>query len=73
MSILFEFSRETRPALFSSQSTKKVDYPDFLWSVLEPMSLMRLSVKKAVYADLARAAYRKSGLRLMTRVVRLTF
>jgi hypothetical protein len=25
------------------------------------MSLMRLSVKKAAYADMSRAAYRKSG------------
>jgi hypothetical protein len=26
------------------------------------MSLMQLSVKKAAYADLSRAAYRKSGV-----------
>jgi hypothetical protein len=35
--------------------------PDFLWSLLESMILMRLSVKKAAYADLSRAAHRKSG------------
>jgi hypothetical protein len=35
--------------------------PDFLLSLLESMSLMRLSLKKAAYADLSRAAYRKFG------------
>jgi hypothetical protein len=35
--------------------------PDFLRSLVESMSLVRLSVKKAAYADLSRAAYRKSG------------
>src|ERR1700677_4301448 len=35
--------------------------PDFLLSLLELMSLMRLSVKKAAYADVSRVAYRKPG------------
>jgi hypothetical protein len=34
--------------------------PDFLCSLSKSMSLTRLSVKKAAYADLSRAAYRKS-------------
>jgi hypothetical protein len=36
--------------------------PDFLLSLLESMSSMRFSVKKAAQADLSRAAYRKSGV-----------
>jgi NAD(P)-dependent dehydrogenase (short-subunit alcohol dehydrogenase family) len=35
--------------------------PDFLCSLVESRSLVRLSVKKAAYADLSRAASRKSG------------
>src|SRR5271170_5260228 len=35
--------------------------PDFLWSLLESMSLMRLSVKKAAHVDVSGASYRKSG------------
>jgi hypothetical protein len=35
--------------------------PGFPVGLLESMSLMRLSVKKAAYADVSRAAYRKSG------------
>jgi hypothetical protein len=30
--------------------------------LLESLSLVRLSVKKAAYADVSRAAYRKSGV-----------
>jgi hypothetical protein len=36
-------------------------YPDFLCSFMELRSFVRLSVKKAAYADLSRAACRKSG------------
>jgi hypothetical protein len=36
--------------------------PDFLCSLVESTSLVRLSVKKAAYADVSRAAYRKSGV-----------
>jgi hypothetical protein len=35
---------------------------DFLLSLLESMRLMRLSVKKAAYAGVPRAAYKKSWL-----------
>jgi len=34
---------------------------DFLLSLLESMRLMRLSVKKAAYAGVSRAAYRNPG------------
>jgi hypothetical protein len=37
-------------------------YPDFLLGLVESMSLMRLSLKKAANADMYRAAYRKSGV-----------
>jgi hypothetical protein len=36
--------------------------PDFLCSLVESTSLVRLSVKKAAYADVSRAAYRKYGV-----------
>jgi hypothetical protein len=36
--------------------------PDFLCSLVESTRLVRLSVKKAAYADVSRAAYRKSGV-----------
>jgi hypothetical protein len=36
---------------------------------LESLRLVRLSVKKAAYADVSRAAYRKSGV-VLGRVIR---
>jgi hypothetical protein len=42
---------------------KRGFFPDFLWRLLESMSLQWLSVKKAAYADTSGAAYRKSGSR----------
>jgi hypothetical protein len=35
--------------------------PDSLLGLVERMSLMRLSLKKAAHADMSRAAHRKSG------------
>jgi hypothetical protein len=37
------------------------DVPGFPVGLVERMSLMRLSVKKAAHANMSRAAYRKSG------------
>jgi hypothetical protein len=52
------------PALSLSKGTTENApgrYPDFLCSLVQPRNLVRLSVKKAAYADLSRVACRKSG------------
>jgi hypothetical protein len=52
------------PSPFSSVPLTNAGCPtsrDFLWSLVEPMSFMRLSLKKAAHAALVRASCRKSG------------
>ena len=46
---------------FCAESCISYAQPNFLYSLVEPGSLVRLSVKKAAYADLSRVACRKSG------------
>src|SRR5271155_4001354 len=60
------FAQDDDSVEFGEKHPKQVSAygtdPDFLCSLVEPRSLVRLSVKKAAYADLSGAACRKSGV-----------